>query len=320
MLKVTMADQETKIKIMSKVKNYEEVVKIAGKHLGKVGGDGYSDQYNPELLVKVPRYLNREGYGLTSDSFVGVDTWNCYEVSAITTKGQPVAGMLKIVCPSDSEYHVESKSIKLYLNSLNMTRIGDNAADCITGIESRVKRDLDELLETNTTVSFYTSEESAEALTFSDAFLDIAEIADLDIIDFTAFQSDSSQLEAEEIDDDFNLTVRLKSNLLRSNCRVTNQPDWGDVFIILKGGRIPTPESIAKYIVSHRTVSHFHEEVVEMMFKHLNDAFEPEELMVCALYTRRGGLDINPIRATHTHLIPDFFTNPTYRIAKTLRQ
>ncbi len=304
---------------MTKVKNYEEVVKIAGVHLGKVGGAGYSDQYNPELLVKVPRYLNREGYELTSDSFVGVDTWNCYEVSAITTKGQPVAGMLKIVCPADSEYHVESKSIKLYLNSLNMTRIGDNAADCITGIESRVKRDLDELLETDTVVSFYASEEEVEALTFKN-YLDIAELADLDQIDFTAFQSDSSQLEAEEVDDDFNMTVRLKSNLLRSNCRVTNQPDWGDVFIRLKGGKIPTPESIAKYIVSHRTVSHFHEEICEMVYKHLMDAFDPEELMVACLYTRRGGLDINPIRASHSYLIPDFFTNPAYRIAKTLRQ
>ena len=102
---------------MADVKNYQEVVEIASKHLGKVGGDGYKDTYSPDLLVKVPRYLNREGYGLTSDSFVGVDTWNCYEVSAITTKGQPVAGMLKIVCPASSEYHVESKSIKLYLNS-----------------------------------------------------------------------------------------------------------------------------------------------------------------------------------------------------------
>ena len=78
---------------MADVKNYQEVVDIASKHLGKVGGDGYKDTYSPELLVKVPRYLNREGYGLTDKSFVGVDTWNCYEVSAITTKGQPVAGM-----------------------------------------------------------------------------------------------------------------------------------------------------------------------------------------------------------------------------------
>ena len=112
---------------MNEVKNYEAVKEIASKHLGKVGGDGYSDQYNPELLVKIPRSLNREGYGLTGKEFKGVDTWNAYEVSAITTKGQPVAGMLKIVCPSDSEYHVESKSIKLYLNSFNMTQIGDTA-------------------------------------------------------------------------------------------------------------------------------------------------------------------------------------------------
>ena len=303
---------------MSEVKNYQEVVDIASKHLGKVGGDGYKDTYSPELLVKVPRYLNREGYGLTSDSFVGVDTWNCYEVSAITTKGQPVAGMLKIVCPSDSEYHVESKSIKLYLNSFNMTRIADNAADCISGIEARVKRDLDELLETNTTVSFYASDEEGEALSF-EGYRDLGGIVDLDEIDFTAFQSDANQLDSYEPDGGME-ELKLKSNLLRSNCRVTNQPDWGDVFIKIKGKKLPTADSLAKYIVSHRTVSHFHEEICEMVFKHLTDAYQPEELMVACLYTRRGGLDINPVRATHSMLIPDFFTSKDYRITKTLRQ
>ena len=303
---------------MSEVKNYQEVVDIASKHLGKVGGDGYSDQYNSDLLVKVPRYLNREGYGLTDKDFVGVDTWNCYEVSAITTKGQPVAGMLKIVCPSDSSHHVESKSIKLYLNSLNMTKIGDNAVECILEIESRVKADLDKLLETNTTVSFYTSEEDGKALSF-EGYQDLAEVADLDQIDFTAFQSDASQLEVEAVTE-VSKEVKLRSNLLRSNCRVTNQPDWGDVFIRMKGKNIPAPASVAKYIVSHRTVSHFHEEICEMVFKHLMDAYQPDDLMVSCLYTRRGGLDINPIRATHSRFIPDFFTNTDYRIAKTLRQ
>ena len=114
--------------------------------------------------------------------------------------------------------------------------------------------------------------------------------------------------------------VRFKSNLLRSNCRVTNQPDWGDVYIRMQGTNIPSPESLAKYIVSHRTVSHFHEEICEMVFKHLTDAYKPEQLMVACLYTRRGGLDINPIRATHQSYIPDFFTDPKYTIAKTLRQ
>lgn len=303
---------------MADVKNYQEVVEIASKHLGKVGGDGYKDTYSPELLVKVPRYLNREGYGLTSDSFVGVDTWNCYEVSAITTKGQPVAGMLKIVCPADSEYHVESKSIKLYLNSFNMTRIGDTAADCIAVIEARVKRDLDELLETTTTVSFYSSEEDGEALSF-EGYTDLGDIVDLDQIDFTAFKSDSSQLLVEDNSDD-PIEVKLKSNLLRSNCRVTNQPDWGDVFIRINGRDVPAVDALAKYIVSHRTVSHFHEEICEMVFKHLMDAYKPEQLMVACLYTRRGGLDINPVRATHQSLIPDFFTKTGFRIAKTLRQ
>ena len=303
---------------MADVKNYQEVVEIASKHLGKVGGDGYKDTYSPELLVKVPRYLNREGYGLTSESFIGVDTWNCYEVSAITTKGQPVAGMLKIVCPADSEYHVESKSIKLYLNSFNMTRIGDNAADCISALESTVKRDLDELLETNTIVSFYASEEEGKAISF-EGYQDLGELTNLDEIDFTAFKSDASQLEESTIYGD-SKEMKLRSNLLRSNCRVTNQPDWGDVFIYMKGENLPTPESLAKYIVSHRTVSHFHEEICEMVYAHLTEAFKPERLMVACLYTRRGGIDINPIRATHSFIIPEFFTNPAYTIAKTLRQ
>jgi len=301
------------------VKNYEAVKEIASKHLGKVGGDGYSDQYNPKLLVKIPRVLNREGYGLTGKEFKGVDVWNAYEVSAITTKGQPVAGLLKIVCPSNSEFHVESKSIKLYLNSLNMTKIGSTAADCISGVEARVKRDLDELLDTDTTVSFYASDFETEPLSFSNDYEEIGDIVNLDEIDFTAFKSDSSQLTEVESANGEDI-IRLRSNLLRSNCRVTNQPDWGDVFIFMKGKRLPTADSLAKYIVSHRTVSHFHEEICEMIFAHLTERFEPEQLMVSCLYTRRGGIDINPIRATHQYLIPEFFTNPEYTIRKTLRQ
>ena len=254
---------------MAEVKNYSKVVEIASKHLGKVGGDGYSDQYNSELLVKVPRNLNREGYGLTGEEFVGVDTWNAYEVSAITTKGQPVAGLLKIVCPADSEFHVESKSIKLYLNSFNMTKIGDNAADCISGIEATVKRDLDELLETNTTVSFYASDDETTPLAF-EGYDDVGGIANLDDIDFTSFKSDANQLEKQ--DNNKLEELRYTSNLLRSNCRVTNQPDWGDVYIRMYGKDLPTAESLAKYIVSHRTVSHFHEEICEMIFAHLTEA------------------------------------------------
>ncbi len=199
-----------------------------------------------------------------------------------------------------------------------MTRIGDTAADCISGIEARVKRDLDELLSTETTVSFYSSIEEANPLNFV-GYSDLAEIADLDKVDFTSFKSDASQLEVMAVTEE-STEVKVKSNLLRSNCRVTNQPDWGDVYIRIVGKNVPSAESLAKYIVSHRTVSHFHEEICEMVFKHLTDAYKPEQLMVACLYTRRGGLDINPIRATHQSLIPDFFTDPEFTIAKTLRQ
>jgi 7-cyano-7-deazaguanine reductase len=88
----------------------------------------------------------------------------------------------------------------------------------------------------------------------------------------------------------------------------------------MKGDSVPSPDSLAKYIVSHRTVSHFHEEICEMVYSHLMKKFKPEQLMVACLYTRRGGIDINPIRATHQYLIPEFFTNPIYTISKTLRQ
>ena len=199
-----------------------------------------------------------------------------------------------------------------------MTRIGDTAVECILEIEKRVKADLDKLLETETIVSFYTDEEDGKALSF-EGYSDLGDIVDLDQIDFTAFKSDSDQLAIEDNSDD-PIEVKLKSNLLRSNCRVTNQPDWGDIYIRINGRDVPAVDSLAKYIVSHRTVSHFHEEICEMVFKHLMDAYKPEDLMVACLYTRRGGLDINPIRATHSRFIPDFFTDTDYRIQKTLRQ
>jgi 7-cyano-7-deazaguanine reductase len=303
--------------------NQQEVVNIANRHLGKVGGEGYKDTYDPGLLVEIPRYLNREAYGIDDNNlpFVGGDAWNAYEVSAITTKGLPVAGMLKIWYPADSKLHVESKSIKLYLNSFNMTPMGDTDHECIAILKDRVKKDLSELLQTNVEVQMFTSDFTP---TYSfKGYADLAALVDLNKIEFTSYHSDASQLKTEEVDTDFDIgVIKVQSNLLRSNCRVTNQPDWGDVFIHIKTpvGVVPDLESLARYIVSHRQVSHFHEEIVEMIFMHLIKAYSPEELMVCAMYTRRGGLDINPIRATHKHLIPAFFPDVNCRLEKTLRQ
>ena len=300
-------------------KNQSAVVEIASKHLGKVGGAGYSDQYDPSLLVAIPRYLNREAYGIKEESlpFIGVDVWNAYEVSAITKKGLPVAGMLKIVCPADSPFHVESKSIKLYLNSFNMTAFGETAKECIKFIESQVSKDLTDLLQGEVTCKFFTSGDMHE-YEFVE-FTPLGALVDLDAIEFTSFHSDATQLKIWEVKENV-VVKKIESDLLRSNCRVTNQPDWGDVFIHMEGKNIPDEASLAQYIVSHRQVSHFHEEICEMIFTHLTEAYQPQALMVACLYTRRGGLDINPIRSTHANMIPGWYKDPSKRMKKTLRQ
>lgn len=305
---------------MEQVKNYKAVEEIAATHLGKAGGVGYKDQYDPSLLVKIPRYLNREAYGIEDSNlpFVGYDVWNGYEVSALTDKGYPVTGMLKIICPADTQYHVESKSIKLYLNSFNMTKMGSTVAEVEAEIENRVSRDLTELLEGPIVAKLFREAASEPTPRSFKDFLNVELMVDIDSLEFTAYKSDENQLEGIVVTDEDE--VQYYADFLRSNCRVTNQPDFGSVYIHLKGSELPTAESIIKYIVSHRQVNHFHEEIAEMMYKHLLDRFKPEELMVACLYSRRGGLDINPIRANRADLIPDWFNSPNVRIKKELKQ
>lgn len=295
--------------------NQNKVIEIAGKHLGQVGGAGYKDTYDPSLLVRIPRTLNRETYKLTGEEFTGVDVWNAYEVSTLTNKNLPVNGMMKIMVPSETPFHVESKSIKLYLNSFNMTKLGDTATETARLFEEMVVKDLSELLEGEVVVRMFTSALGPQ-YTF-DGFQDLKTLVNLDEVNFDTFKSDSSQLLSLP---GTNGVMKVTTDLLRSNCRVTNQPDWGDLFIHMEGGAVPSPKALAKYVVSHRQVSHFHEEIVEMTFSHLMEAYDPKKLMVCALYTRRGGIDINPIRATHKSMIPAWFNDPNCRMAKTLRQ
>jgi len=298
----------------------KEVIEIASKHLGQTVS-AYSDLYDKSLLVKVPRELNRTAYGIDEKRlpFVGFDVWNAYEVSALTKKGRPVSGLLKIVCPADSKYHVESKSIKLYLNSFNMSKFGNTKVECMREIEARVTKDLSDLLDTNVECRLHTEKEldpyGQDVWTGFNRYENIESLVDLDALDFTAYKSDENQLEGEDGEE-----VYFHTDLLRSNCRVTNQPDWGDIYVYMKGDETVTAESFAKYVVSHRKVSHFHEEICEMVYKHLMDRFNPEELLVCCLYTRRGGIDINPVRATSDMLIPGEFMDIEFVNEKTLRQ
>ena len=242
---------------------------------------------------------------------------SAYEISALTNKGLPVSGMMKIVCPSDSTYHVESKSIKLYLNSFNMTRFGDSADQCVKLLEEAVAKDLSEKLETDVRVKMFT-DETADSFSFQ-GYTKLGYLCDLDMLLFDTFHSDYKALKTIETHDNAKV-FKLQSDLLRSNCRVTNQPDWGDVFIYMEDANEPDYDSLAKYIVSHRKVSHFHEEICEMIFTHFTNAYKPDKLMVACLYTRRGGIDINPIRASHPELLPEAFLDEEIRLRKTLRQ
>tara|TARA_R110000744_G_scaffold293254_1_gene403676 strand:- start:478 stop:1383 length:906 start_codon:yes stop_codon:yes gene_type:complete len=299
----------------------KEVIEIASKHLGQTVS-AYSDLYDKSLLVKVPRYLNREAYGIDEAKlpFVGYDVWNAYEVSALTTKGRPVTGLLKIIYPSDSKYHVESKSIKLYLNSFNMTPIGDTKQECTDMLQEYIEKDLSDLLQCSVACKLHTTvslDSTGNDVWYGFPFANVEESVDLDSINFTAYKSDANQLELVDGDE---VGTYLHTDLLRSNCRVTNQPDWGDIYVYMRGEKVITPTSFAKYVVSHRKVSHFHEEICEMVYKHLWDRCNPEELMVACLYTRRGGIDINPIRASDPDLIPTKFISPNYINEKTLRQ
>lgn len=301
---------------MTQELNQEAVISIASKHLGKAGGEGYKDTYDPSLLVEIPRYLNREAYGIDENNlpFVGGDVWNAYEVSAITNKGLPVVGMLKIYYPADSKYHVESKSLKLYLNSFNMTKMGDTAEECINMLKERVAKDLSEKLQTNVEVEMFTETPEKE-YTFEN-FSRIQNEVNLDNVHFTSYKSDENQLEKSGQSG----VIKVEVDFLRSNCRVTNQPDFGNMFLHIEGKDLPTLESLAKYVVSHRQVSHFHEEIAEMTYMHLQKAFKPDKLMVACLYSRRGGIDINPVRASHLELIPKWFADPKCKIEKTLKQ
>ena len=147
----------------------------------------------------------------------------------------------------------------------------------------------------------------------------LEEIVDVASIEFDHYNEDPDIIKLG-VNEDYR-DIKYQSKSLRSNCRVTNQPDWGDIFIHIKGDRIPTPESLLQYIVSMRKENHFHEEICECVYKRLHDLCGPEELMVACLYTRRGGIDINPVRASSIQLLTQQPITDAFNMCdKTMRQ
>jgi 7-cyano-7-deazaguanine reductase len=276
---------------------------IEETHLGKQSS--YPQHYDPSVLVRVPRILNREIYGISNEvlPFSGVDVWHCYEFSFLTEKGAPVVGILKIIYPSDNEFLVESKSLKLYLNSFNMDMYGVSRSEGISLVVGTIRKDLSELLECEVLVNYFDhNSQPAESDFYNFPLLE--DMVDSNNLSCTEYSENHRLLQTSPVSGE----IFWGTHLLRSNCKITHQPDWGSLFIEMKGNKLPTPESFLKYIISLRNENHFHEEICEMVFKRLTDIFKPERLSIICLYTRRGGIDICPVRISGGSLPPNLST------------
>ena len=284
----------------------------------------YPKYYDPSILVSEPRQNNRTHLNISDDNlpFVGVDVWNAYEVSTLTNKGLPVAGVMKIIYPCDSKYIVESKSIKLYLNSFNMSKMGDTVQGAINNTKRQVEEDLSKLLETDVVAEFFTDSEArakTPAVPSRNMYETLEDLPQASIETFDVYKETPDLL--EYICEASNITSKFfHTSLLKSNCRVTSQPDWGDCYIHMKSKRRVKRMSLLKYLVSFRDECHFHEEICEAVYKRLQDVYQPEELCVMCLYARRGGIDINPIRASHEKFLNRNLTDPAVPHHKTPKQ
>jgi|10_taG_2_1085330.scaffolds.fasta_scaffold15426_5 7-cyano-7-deazaguanine reductase len=290
-------------------------------HLGKVSK--YPQQYDTNVLVRVPRIENRVQYNIPENKhtplpFVGYDTWNAYEVSFLTEKGLPVTGVLKIVYPCDNKFIVESKSLKLYLNSFNMSMFGQTKGEGINIVTRMIKEDLSSFLETHVRVHWFTDAHLTFQESIFDGYLSIEDEVDMDTLRFREFKEAPHIIKVEPTNELH--IVKIKCDLLRSNCKVTHQPDWGTLFLYANSYSRLDLRSLAYYIVSFRNENHFHEEVVEMIYKRLYEKIQPEDLMVAAVYTRRGGIDICPSRATSSDLLDNNLITPTALCIKRFRQ
>ncbi|QIK15291.1 NADPH-dependent 7-cyano-7-deazaguanine reductase QueF [Leclercia sp. 29361] len=271
--------------------SYENHDALSGLTLGKT--TAYRDIYDASLLQGVPRSLNRDPLGLKADNlpFHGGDIWTLYELSWLNVRGLPQVAVGHVELDYTSVNLVESKSFKLYLNSFNQTRF-----DSWDAVQRTLERDLSACAQGKVTVALYRIDEleGQPIAHFHGTCIDEQDI------EIDTYQFDTAWLENAASGNVVKET--LVSHLLKSNCLITHQPDWGSVQIQYRGAKIDR-EKLLRYLVSFRNHNEFHEQCVERIFNDILHFCQPEALSVYARYTRRGGLDINPWRS-NTDFVP----------------
>jgi len=253
----------------------------------------YIDQYDASLLFPMPRAGKREAIGVVNvPPFFGADMWTVYELSWLNLRGKPQVALAHITVPCESPNIVESKSFKLYLNSFTNTRFAD-ARD----VRERIRADISAATGSGIGIK-----------TIGPELFDREPIHEMDGLNLDRLDVDcvhytpTPELLFAEFDEP-PVTETLTSNLLKSNCLVTGQPDWGSVQIAYSGPAI-NQEGLLQYLVSFRNHNEFHEQCVERIFMDVWTRCKPIKLSVYARYTRRGGLDINPFRTSHPMQLP----------------
>ena len=245
----------------------------------------YKTTYDASLLFAIPRVEKRDELGIKGKpDFQGVDIWTAFEVSWLDCKGKPQVRIATFVIDAHSPNIIESKSFKLYLNSFNNSQFDNDEA-----VRSTMKQDLQSAAKSEVVVKLYRLSEYPQMLsnTFPGVLLD-----DLDV-EIATYMTGPKYLKTEG---EGIVSEVLSSDLLKSNCLVTDQPDWGSVMIEYEGKKI-NHEGLLKYIISFRNHNEFHEQCVERIYTDILKHCQPQKLLVYARYTRRGGLDINPVRS-----------------------
>ena len=260
----------------------------------------YADHYDPSLLFPIPRTSKREEIGITSQlPFFGADLWTAFELSWLNHRGKPQVALAHFTIPCETPHIIESKSFKLYLNSFNNSRF-----DNLEAVQERLREDVNEALWRGAPAR----QSSAGVRVIAQESFELQKVQELDGLNLDRLDIECDDytprpdlLKADHANPP--VTEILVSHLLKSNCLVTGQPDWGSVQISYTGAAIDQ-ESLLRYIVSFRNHNEFHEQCVERIFMDIMRQCTPLKLSVYARYTRRGGLDINPLRTSHPMPIP----------------